>query len=294
MSEFLEAENIETNESLDVGNATDTVDDFADIVGDAQIEAESPEDTEETEIGTEQEEEIAQQDDSPTNDNPIDQTRSFAKRLNEKTNEIWQQAQEKIDSYIREAYDGQKDPFTGEVLSIKNEADFNNWKEQAKNRSYARQYGVSETEAAEMNADQKFIRKLREQQEKQERINMERSIEQQKIFADIQDFAEKNPTVNIEALLDNKAFLDYADGKLLKKSLSEIFSGFEKLVGNAGEAAVAKSASKSYRASSTGSSSTQTGSLLTPEQERNRLAWNRANPNAQISQKEFLRLKKGF
>lgn len=294
MSEFLEAENIETNESLDVGNATDTVDDFADIVGDAQIEAESPEDTEETEIGTEQEEEIAQQDDSPTNDNPIDQTRSFAKRLNEKTNEIWQQAQGKIDSYIREAYDGQKDPFTGEILSIKNEADFNNWKEQAKNRNYARQYGVSETEAAEINADQKFIRKLREQQEKQERINMERSIEQQKIFADIQDFAEKNPTVNIEALLDNKAFLDYADGKLLKKSLSEIFSGFEKLVGNAGEAAVAKSVSKSYRASSTGSSSTQTGSLLTPEQERNRLAWNRANPNAQISQKEFLRLKKGF
>ena len=50
------------------------------------------------------------------------------------------------------------------------------------------------------------------------------------IQKDIEVFQSKHPTVNLEELLTNEDFLDYADGKE-GKPLSEIYSGFLKFVG---------------------------------------------------------------
>lgn len=72
------------------------------------------------------------------------------------------------------------------------------------------------------------------QKQKEREAAQKQAEDQEKqdwIKKDIESFQAKHPSVNLEELLANESFLDYADGKD-GKPLSEIYSGFLKFVGN--------------------------------------------------------------
>lgn len=60
---------------------------------------------------------------------------------------------------------------------------------------------------------------------------------------DGEDFAKKYPDVNLEELAQDEGFADYADGKVGRKPLAEIYAGYQKLKGgNADKTAENKTA----------------------------------------------------
>lgn len=280
-------------EDIEVGAAAnEEQDDFAEI----NVENQDTE-NEDEDVAVEQEEnseETEEQETPVSADNraEIDQTKAFSKRLKEETAKLERKTQERIDSFYRSAYDGAEDPDTGEKLAIKTEADFMEWDKARKEKSYANEYGVTSDEAKEMLADQEFIRNQRKKTQMQQRQQQEQELLTAKAAQDIQDFAEANPNIKVNTLMQNEAFMDYADGKLGSKPLADIYDGFIALVGNAETAAIAKSDAKKQRSTSAGANSTK--NILSKEQEISRLEWNRQNPDCKISQKEFLELKKGI
>lgn len=297
------AENIENQDFIDddAGIATSEEQESFDseenddvsYIADGELDEEDDNESDDEEISDGESEPPVSADNGTTD---IDKTKAFSKRLKEKTAELernaQKEAQERVDAYIRKAYDGQIDPYTGEKVSVKNESDFKKWEESVRSRTYAEEHNVTEQEAKEIIADQDFIRKQRIEKQLTEMKEKNIAELQAKANEDVKTFSEKHPGVNVEKLMNNKAFMDYADGKLSNKPLAEIYDGFINLVGNAETAAIAKADAKKQRSTSTGGK--QEASTLSPQQEKDRLEWNKKNPDCKISVKEFLELKKGF
>lgn len=294
------ADNIDILEEDDIevgAAASDVQDDFAeidDVIQETEIEDEDvvAEDVDEDVDGSQNEDDKKPPVSADNGTKGIDQTKAFSKRLKEETEKLERKTQERIDNFYKNAYNGVEDPDTGEKLNIKTEADYIKWDKSRKEKVYANEYGVTKDEAKEILADQEFIREQRKEIQIKQKQQQEQEKLTEKAAQDIQEFTEVHPDIKVNTLMENKAFMNYADGKLGTKPLADIYDGFIDLVGNAESAAIAKSDTKKQRSTSAGANSTK--NLLSKEQESSRLEWNRNNPDCKITQKEFLELKKGI
>lgn len=152
--------------------------------------------------------------------------------------------------------------------------------------------GRTVEELEEEEANRKFISRLREQAQAQEREQDEPAQDAESFFSrDLRDFVEKHPEMNspekLEALENNKAFRRFCGSRFGKEPLAELYEAFQDLIGESGAAAVAKAASKNDRSTGGGSSG---GVTLTPSQKRELDAWNRANPDMPMTEREFAKL----
>ena len=132
-------------------------------------------------------------------------------------------------------------------------------------------------------------RKLAKAKEKAKLIDEKnKRAVKEKVDSDISEFKAEYPDIDPIKLMDNELFMDYADGKLGKKSLAEVYKGFNKIVGNSKIAKEAKRESKATRSTVTA----QTGSrvTLTTAQQKAFDEWNARYPHNKFkSVAEFLR-----
>lgn len=58
-----------------------------------------------------------------------------------------------------------------------------------------------------------------------------------RIESEIRDFSAKNPDINISEVLFDEAFNEYAEGKLGKRSLAEVYESYQKYIGKVSKSA---------------------------------------------------------
>ncbi len=132
--------------------------------------------------------------------------------------------------------------------------------------------------------NRKFLSRIRKQAQGQAEPNEEEGF----LTRDLRDFMEKHPEMNVEkleALEKNKTFRRFCGSRFGREPLADLYDAYLEIVSESGSAAVAKAASKADRSTGGGSSG---GVTLTPSQQKELDAWNRANPDMPMTAKEFL------
>ena len=85
---------------------------------------------------------------------------------------------------------------------------------------------------------EKYPSALKESKREQEKQDQAKREEQEKARKDIEEFRTNYPNINLNDLEQDEAFNDYVDGKLGKKSLSELYAsylGFQEKITKANE-----------------------------------------------------------
>ncbi|MBQ7567062.1 MAG: hypothetical protein IJT18_08070 [Oscillospiraceae bacterium] len=199
--------------------------------------------------------------------------------------EAREQALKETDAEIAAA--GVLNPYTQKPFeSMK---DFREYAAQVKRASYeeiAEKTGRSVAELEEDAANREFLSSLRKQAQaaKEPQENDETAF----IRRDVQDFLAAYPDMDADklaALEQNASFRKFCGSRFGREPLAELYGSYLELVGQAGDAAAARERSKAER--STGGGSTG-GVTLTPAQQKSLDDWNRANPDMQMTAKEFL------
>lgn len=156
----------------------------------------------------------------------------------------------------------------------------------------AKEAGKSVEELTEDEANRQFLSQLRKQMEQEGKAaeDARKAAEAQRAFIerDVLDFAEKYPDVGLEgltALEQNKKFRQFCGSRFGREPLAELYGSYLSLMGDAGDAAVKKAASRSARSTGAG---TDGGAILTPDQKKALDRWNRDNPEMKMTAKEFL------
>lgn len=150
----------------------------------------------------------------------------------------------------------------------------------------AKKTGKTVEELTEEQENKAFVAKMRKQE--QERTKQAENEQKRLDFAikDVKQFQTAHPQVDVGKLIENKTFLRFAGSRYGVEPLSALYEDYCEIVGDAGRAAVLKSESKAGR--STGSAGGGADSLTAAQ--RNALAeWNAANPDMQMTAKEFLK-----
>lgn len=150
----------------------------------------------------------------------------------------------------------------------------------------AKKTGRTVEELTEERENKAFVAKMRKQE--QERTKQAENEQKRLDFAikDVKQFQAAHPQVDIGKLIENKTFLRFAGSRYGVEPLSALYEDYCEIIGDAGRAAVLKSDSKAGR--STGSAGGGADSLTAAQ--RNALAeWNAANPDMQMTAKEFLK-----
>lgn len=150
----------------------------------------------------------------------------------------------------------------------------------------AKKTGKTVEELTEEQENKAFVAKMRKQE--QERTKKAADEQKRLDFAikDVKQFQTAHPQVDVGKLIENKTFLRFAGSRYGVEPLSELYDDYCAIVGDAGRAAVLKSESKADR--STGSAGGGAESLTAAQ--RSALAeWNAANPDMQMTAKEFLK-----
>lgn len=187
------------------------------------------------------------------------------------------------------AASGVVNPYTNKPFaSMKEFRDYGKSMRQAEIKRLAKESGRSEEEVADELADKEFVRQERRKRAQEDEQRRERERQQDFIRRDVQDFVKRHPNVDLEKLENNKSFLKYCGSRFGKEPLGDLYDAYLDIVGEAGQAAVAKQADRSDR--STGGGSTG-GPTMTPSQQKALDAWNAANPDMAMTAKEFLTRK---
>lgn len=185
-------------------------------------------------------------------------------------------------------------PYTKRPFSSMRELqDYSNRVTEAERARQARASGRSVEDLAEDDANRAFLSDLRRQVERDTAMAQaaQREANARRAFVenDVLDFMEKHPEMDIDglsALENNPTFLQFCGTRFGREPLSDLYDAFQRLVGDAGRAAVSKATSRSAR--STGGGTTG-GATLSPEQKKALDRWNEENPEMRMTPQEFLR-----
>jgi len=180
---------------------------------------------------------------------------------------------------------GVKNPYTDENFKSFDEfLEYGRKVTEAEQRDRAESEGKTIEEIQQEDADKEYLAKKR--QEDSERATQEEENNNRQAFlkADIADFMERYPEVDIANLVVNKSFLKFAGSRFEKEPLADLYTDFADLVG---EAEANGRAKDTRGARSTGSGS-DAGVVLTAAQKRDLEDWNRKNPDMKMTPKEFL------
>ncbi len=134
-----------------------------------------------------------------------------AKRLKE--------AQETARTQTIIALTGGKNPYNGEKIEDAHDAE-----------EYLLMKQI-EAEGGDPLADYAKYQNKKAKEEAQKLLNEQKRAEAQK--KDIEGFKEAYPDVDLDTLIQDEAFSDYAEGKVGKKPLADIYAGYLKLTGTA-------------------------------------------------------------
>lgn len=116
---------------------------------------------------------------------------------------------------------GGKNPYTDEPITDSHDAE-----EYLLMKRIEKEGGdpIADYAKAKVRADRERAQKAKAEREAQDKMN-----------ADFADFEAKYPDVDPSKLVADTAFADYAEGKVGKKPLADIYAGYLKLTGNASE-----------------------------------------------------------
>lgn len=178
-------------------------------------------------------------------------------------------------------------PYTGQP--IKSFGDFEAYGEQFRREKLAqeaRRQGKSVEELAEEQENRSFIARKRKEEADQKAAMAELKNQQEFLKADLMDFQQKYPDIDVTKLEKNPKFVKFAGKRLYREPLAELYGDFVDLVSDAERAAVERKAGKQAR--STGGGLGGGGESLSPAQAAELEAWNRENPELRMTAKEFL------
>lgn len=149
----------------------------------------------------------------------------------------------------------------------------------------AKKEGRSTEEVEEEVLNREFITKMRKKSEAEDKKSDNKDF----LATDVLDFVEKHPEFNspekLSELENNKSFREFCGSRFGREPLAGLYESYVSLVGRAGDAAVAKSTSRSARSTSAGASG---GERLSPSEQKALDRWNSENPDMQMTAKEFL------
>lgn len=200
--------------------STETVEQVEEQVGDAETDEQQTEAEESTGINDTEFDEGAEPTklEEPPKKEPQSKERNAEearKRREAERQEALKQA--RVDA-ILEATDG-KNPFTGEKME-----DADDVEEYLNMRQLKKQGKDPIADYASFMKQQAKDRKTEQEAKAQKEMQVRN---------DLDSFRKAHPDVNTNDLFNDEAFADYAEGKLGSKSLSEIYDGYNKLIGKA-------------------------------------------------------------
>jgi len=180
---------------------------------------------------------------------------------------------------------GVKNPYTEKAFeSLEEFKAYGNKVKEAEQRERAENEGKTLEEIQQEDADKAYLAQKRQEDSAKADREKEESSRQAFIKADIEDFVEKYPEVDLSNLVTNKSFIKFAGSRFEREPLADLYADYAELVG---EAEANGRAKDSRGARSTGSGS-DAGTVLTAAQKRDLEAWNRSNPDMKMTPKEFL------
>ncbi len=184
------------------------------------------------------------------------------------------------------AKSGVINPYTQKPFASMQEfREYGDKQRKAEVKRMAKESGRSEEEVEAELADKDFVRQMRRKADQDKAAQQEVEARRRFIEQDVQDFVKRHPEVDLEKLEQNKSFRRFCGSRFGKEPLGDLYDTFLDIVGEAGQAAVAKQAGRSERSTSGGSTG---GMAMTPSQQRALDAWNEANPDMTMTAKEFL------
>lgn len=206
-----------------------------------------------------------------------------AARLRERA-EAERRAKTAADEKIASA--GIVNPYTGKPFRTLEEwTEYGKRYREAKIAEEAKRTGRTVEELTEEQENRELLSELRRQKKDKAEADEKKRKNLEFAIADIKDFREAYPDVDVRALTENRAFLRFAGSRYGKEPLAELYADFFDLVSDAGKAAVIKNESKAARGTGGGSG----GEGLTKAQAEALREWNAANPDMQMTAKEFLK-----
>ncbi len=140
-------------------------------------------------------------------------------------------------------------------------------------------------ELREEAANRAFLSKQRKEAEAKQNQTSKQQADRDRLVADAMEFMKKYPDVDIADLEKNQKFRKFAGKRLYQEPLADLYADYVELMGDAQAAGEAKADSKASRGTGGGTGGTPV--TLTPAEQKNLDAWNRANPDMKMTAKEF-------
>lgn len=109
----------------------------------------------------------------------------------------------------------------------------------------------------------------------------------EKAKAEIDEFNARFPKVNVDDVVKDAHFMEYADGKLGRKSITEVYEGYLRFTGKTAEQAQYRANERHERSTSVGGGGKSV--TLTREQAKQLKAWNEAFPDMAMTASEFVK-----
>lgn len=157
---------------------------------------------------------------------------------------------------------------------------------QASAEKRAKESGRTVQDVMDEDADREFIRRKRAEDETSKKAAAAKQKVDDFIAADVLDFTEKHPDVDIAKLDSNKSFRRFAGSRYGKEPLADLYEDYVAVVGDVESAAKARQDDRAQR--STGGGSSGAGGTLTAAQRAELNAWNEAFPEMKMTEKQFL------
>ena len=151
----------------------------------------------------------------------------------------------------------------------------------------AKKEGRSADEILQEDEDRAFIRDLKKREETSRKAQEEKNKQTEFIAKDIENFSEKYPGVDIEALDSNKAFRRFAGSRYGKEPLADLYADYVEIVGETKAAEAARRDDRANR--STGGGYGGGGGTLTADQRQRLKEWNENFPEMKMTEAEFLK-----
>lgn len=204
------------------------------------------------------------------------------------TEEHLRRARSETEAALRAQFDedvaasGIPNPYTGKPF--KNFKEFLEYGEQYRAellKEQSEQTGIPIAQLEEEAENRAYLTRQRKAAEKSQ------SDIEERMRREVMQFQKEFPGVDIGKVEKNQAFRRFAGSRLYKENICDLYRDYTEIAGNAQKSGEAKAAGKRERG--TGGSSAGGGELLSPDQQKELDAWNRAYPHMKMTAKEFLK-----
>lgn len=204
------------------------------------------------------------------------------------TEEHLRQARSETEAALRARFDedvaaaGIPNPYTGKPFrSFKEFLEYGEQYRAEMLKEQSEKTGIPIAQLEEEQKNRDYLSKQRRAAEKND------SSLEARMRREVIQFQKEFPGVDIGKVEQNPAFLRFAGSRFKKENICDLYRDFLELSGKAQQTGAVKAAGK--RARGTGGNSGGGGEVLSPDQQKELDAWNRAYPHMKMTAKEFLK-----